>query len=74
MEPDTFWTLLHNAAHWEFELLLLVIFDGVIGIFLLPLFRKKILHHRSDDHRIALLEKQVKALQERITYIDGEVE
>ncbi len=26
---DTFWTLLHNAAHWEFEIFLQVV-DGVL--------------------------------------------
>ena len=28
--PETFWTLLHDAAHWEFELFLILVFDGIL--------------------------------------------
>lgn len=27
---ETFWSLLHNSAHWEFELFLMVLVDGMI--------------------------------------------
>ena len=30
-DPETFWFLLHNAAHWEIEIFLMVLFDGLIG-------------------------------------------
>jgi hypothetical protein len=30
-DPETFWTLLHDIAHWEFEIFLMVLFDGIIG-------------------------------------------
>lgn len=43
-EPETFWTLLHNAAHWQFELFLLVLVDGLLlGLFLPKLLQ---LSHR----------------------------
>jgi len=66
MEHETFFSLLRSAPHWEFELFLLVIVDGLIGLILWPSFRKRILHHQSDDQKIEALEKQVKALQERL--------
>lgn len=63
MEHETFWTLINNAAHWEFELFLMFIFDVVIGLIIWPLLKKKEMHHQSDDADIALLQKQVKELQ-----------
>jgi hypothetical protein len=29
--PDTFWTLLHDRAHWEFEIFLIFLFDIVLA-------------------------------------------
>ena len=26
--PETFWTLLHDKGHWEFEIFLMLLFDG----------------------------------------------
>jgi hypothetical protein len=65
-EQETFWSLLHSPGHWIFEIFLMLLFDGVIGIFLIPTFRKKILHHKSDDNRIEELEKRVKELQNKV--------
>ena len=28
---ETFWTLLRDKAHWEFEIFLMFLFDGVLG-------------------------------------------
>lgn len=66
METETFFDLLKNAAHWEFELFLMVVFDVVIGALLLPQAKKWITHHKSDDQRIAELELQVRELQREI--------
>jgi hypothetical protein len=49
MTPETFWTLLHDPAHWEFEIFLMVIFDGVIGAALLPWIKKHWNHHIARD-------------------------
>lgn len=62
MEQETFWTLLGNAAHWEFELFLMFIFDVVIGIVIWPRLQQAMTHHESDDSKIEALEKEVKRL------------
>jgi hypothetical protein len=62
-EPETFLTLLKDPNHWLFELLLIFIFDGVIGLILWPLLKSKALHHESDDQKILRLEKQVKEMR-----------
>ena len=50
-QPETFWTLLQNAAHWEFELFLMVVFDGVIGMLCWPFIKKHVIHHLERDKR-----------------------
>jgi hypothetical protein len=49
--PETFWTLLHDKAHWEFELFLIAIFDGIVGAVLYPWVRKHWNHHIARDKR-----------------------
>ncbi len=66
MEQETFWTLLTNAAHWEFELFLMFLFDVVIGLVLWPLLKKKEVHHQSDDAQIAELQRQLKEIQTKL--------
>ncbi len=55
--PETFWTLLHDTAHWEFEIFLMVIFDGVVGYLGFRLFwpylKKHWNHHIERDQREA---------------------
>jgi len=57
LPPETFWTLLHDAAHWEFEIFLMVVFDGIIGYLGFKLFwpfiRKHWKHHVERDEREA---------------------
>lgn len=48
-DPETFWTLLHNKAHWEFEIFLMVIFDLLLGGILWPLFKRHWDHHIERD-------------------------
>ena len=66
-EQETFWTLLRNLPHWEFELFLMLLFDVVLGLLIWPWFRKWVLHHSSDDEKLASpayspLAKRVKAI------------
>ena len=76
MEQETFWTLLRDVAHWEFELFLMLLFDVVIGLCLWPIIRyfvwpriKKacgcVVIHKTDADRIAALERQVRQLRRR---------
>jgi hypothetical protein len=38
---ETFWTLLGNAAHWQFELFLMILFDVVIGAIAWPFVKRQ---------------------------------
>jgi len=62
MENETFSTLLSDKAHWEFELFLIFLFDVLIGLLIWPWIKKFIIHHKSDDERIAELERRVDEL------------
>ena len=62
MEHETFWTLLTDKAHWEFEIFLIFIFDVVIGLLIWPWVSKFIIHHKSDDEKIGELERKVDEL------------
>lgn len=46
---ETFWSLLKDSAHWEFEIFLMVLFDLVLGGLLWPFLRKHWLHHVHRD-------------------------
>jgi len=58
MEHETFLTLLKDPAHWEFELFLIVIFDGLIGLIIWPKIKKFLHHYKSDDKIIHDLEEK----------------
>jgi hypothetical protein len=66
MDHETFWSLLRDPAHWEFEIFLVVLIDGVLGAFLLPLFRRWISHHKSDDNQLATLQQQMQEVRARL--------
>lgn len=63
MEHETFWTLLKDAAHWEFELFLMFLFDVVLGILVWPRIKRALRHHKSDDDKLDTLEDRVKELE-----------
>lgn len=65
MEEESFFTLVKDLAHWEFELFLIVIFDVIVGLILWPWVRRYIIHHKSDDERIEELERRVEELSKR---------
>ena len=73
MEHETFWSLARDLAHWEFELFLIFLFDVVLGVFIWPRFRKWIRHHRSDDDKLDLLERKLKALQDKLGIKDEDL-
>lgn len=68
-EHETFWTLLGDLAHWEFELFLMFLFDGVIGVLIWPRLKRWVSHHKSDDQKIERLEKQIAELQKTVDSI-----
>ena len=52
-QPETFWILLHDSAHWEFELFVgfveMIVFDGLIGLIFWPWVKRHWSHHIADD-------------------------
>ncbi len=46
---ETFMSLLHDRAHWEFEIFLMVLFDGVLAGLIWPFVRKHWQHHVDRD-------------------------
>lgn len=63
MPHETFWTLLKDAAHWEFELFLILIFDVLIGALIWPYLQKWFKHHKSDDEKLDELDERLKKLE-----------
>jgi hypothetical protein len=48
---ETFWTLLRDPAHWEFEGFLMLVFDVLIAGIAWPFLRKHWQHHLDRDRR-----------------------
>lgn len=65
MEHETFWTLLTDAAHWQFEIFLIVIFDGLIGVIIWPRIQQFFRHHEKDDDRLADMERRLRQIEGR---------
>jgi hypothetical protein len=53
-EQETFWTLLRDPAHWEFEIFLIIVFDLVLAGLLYPMIRRHWKHHKDRDKREGL--------------------
>lgn len=49
MEQETFWTLLHDSAHWEFELFVTLVFDLIVGGMCWPYVKRHWKHHVDRD-------------------------
>lgn len=64
MEHETFWTLLTDRAHWEFELFLIILFDLIIGAIIWPRIKGQFHHHKEDDTKIEQLEKRIQLLEQ----------
>ena len=64
IEQENFWTLIHSAAHWELELVIMFLCDGVIGLLVWPRLKRFATHHKSDDKKIEELEAQVREMRE----------
>ena len=66
MAEETFWTLLGDLAHWEFELFLIFLFDVLIGLLIWPYIKKWFRHHKEDDNKLKELETRVGELEKRL--------
>jgi len=65
MGQETFWTLLKDAPHWEFELFLIFIFDVLIGVVIWPRIKKFSKHHEEDDQKLHNLEERLSRLENK---------
>lgn len=59
---ETFWTLLRDPAHWEFEIFLMVVFDFIVGFLLYkqwlkPKIDRRIAAIRKEEHEIHGIEE-----------------
>jgi len=66
VEHETFWTLLGNAAHWEFELFLMFIADGLVGVLIWPRIKRWSKHHKGDDEKLEDLQRQIDELKAKL--------
>jgi len=53
-QPETFWTLLHDSAHWEFEIFVTLVVDVFLLGMLWPFIVKHVKHHLDRDKREGL--------------------
>ena len=68
MEHETFFTLITSAAHWELELFIMIVVDGIIGALVWPRIKRFFVHHRSDDNKIEALEQKLKYIEEKLEH------
>ncbi len=64
MEHDTFWDLLRSPGHWAFEIFLIALFDGLLGLIIWPRIKKFMHHYRMDDRMIHDWEKKMVSKEE----------
>lgn len=64
---ETFFDLLKDPAHWEFELFLIFIFDVVVGLIVWPFIQKGLTHHKSDHDRLEDIEKELQEIKNKIS-------
>jgi hypothetical protein len=62
---ETFFDLLKDPAHWEFEIFLIFIFDILIGLLIWPMIQKGLRHHKSDHERLEDLEREIEKLKNK---------
>jgi hypothetical protein len=65
---ETLWDLLRDPNHWIFEIILMILFDFVIGVLLWPRVRRAFRHHEGDDASIEDLQRRVLELEKKITF------
>ncbi len=51
LEHETFMSLLRDKAHWEFELFIQLLIDGLIGAVLWPLVRSHMKKHHNHEKK-----------------------
>ena len=61
---ESFFDLLKDPAHWEFEIFLIIVFDVIVGVIIWPFLQKALSHHKSDHERLEDLERIVESLKD----------
>lgn len=62
---ETFFELLASPGHWLFEIFLIALFDGLIGLLIWPKIKGWFQHHKEDDDKLAELEKRINLLEDK---------
>lgn len=57
MEHETFLSLLGDAAHWEFEIFVTIVFDMIVVGMMWPFIKKHWQHHIESDEMHGFDEK-----------------
>jgi hypothetical protein len=71
-ESETFWSLLHDPAHWTFEVFLMVVFDGLIGALLWPHIKRWLKqHHHQEEAEHGEQQRAIEDLRERIERMEA---
>lgn len=65
MEHETFWDLLTDLPHWQFEVVTTILFDVLIGLMIWPTIKRWFSHHEKDDTKLEELEQRLKLLEEK---------
>lgn len=64
---ESFWTLVRSAAHWEFELALMLVVDGILLGVVWPLVGRRLArfrwHHTEDHAELDELRARISALE-----------
>jgi hypothetical protein len=61
---ETFLTLLKDPNHWLFELFLMALFDGLIGMLAWPFVRKHWLEHADNHHDQPTVQELLERIKE----------
>lgn len=48
---ESFWELMRSLPHWEFEIFLMLIVDGVVGAVAWPFLKRHWQHHLNRDKK-----------------------
>lgn len=77
-EHETFFSLLSDASHWEFEGFIQIVVDGLLigtfwRLFLRPKWQRWTSHHSSDDKKIEVLERDFSRSSASVSELEQKV-
>jgi len=61
---ETFWDLFYSLPHWEFEIMLMILFDIIIGYFIWGAIKRHI--HKDDKKLEDIIREEIEAVLEHM--------